>query len=51
MGKLLKRPGFVYKKPKVIHGKTDGKVQEEFLKNELSQRFESACDDNTVYFS
>ena len=33
MVKLLKRLGFVYKKPKVVPGKADGKRQAEFLKN------------------
>ena len=35
MVKLLKRLGFVYKKPKVVPGKADGKRQAEFLKNIL----------------
>lgn len=51
MVKLLKRLGFVYKKPKVVPGKADGKAQEEFLKNALEPRLKKASDENPVYFS
>lgn len=51
MAKLLKRLGFVYKKPKVVPGKADAKKQEEFLKNELKPQLEQSSDDNPVYFS
>lgn len=51
MTKLLKRLGFVYKKPKVVPGKADGKVQEDFLKNVLEPCLKMASDKNPVYFS
>src|SRR3989339_57027 len=51
MAKLLKRLGFVYKKPKVVPGKADGKVQEEFLKNILEPCLKEANDEHPVYFS
>jgi len=51
MAKLLKRIGFVYKKPKVVPGKADGKAQEEFLKNVLEPCLKKASDEHPVYFS
>jgi transposase len=51
MAKLLKRLGFVYKKPKVVPGKADGKAQEEFLKNVLEPCLKKASDEHPVYFS
>ena len=51
MAKLLKRLGFVYKKPKVVPGKANGKRQEEFLKNTLKPYLEKASDEHPVYFS
>ena len=51
MAKLLKRLGFVYKKPKVVPGKANGKRQEEFLKNTLEPYLEKASDEHPVYFS
>jgi len=50
MVKLLKRIGFVYKKPKIVPGKADGKIQEEFLKNVLTPCLEQAGDTAPVYF-
>ena len=51
MVKLLKRLGFVYKKPKVVPGKADGKRQAEFLKNILEPCLREASDEHPVYFS
>jgi transposase len=51
MVKLLKRLGFVYKKPKVVPGKADGKTQEEFLKNILEPCLKKASNDSPVYYS
>ena len=51
MAKLLKRLGFVYKKPKVVPGKANGKRQEELLKNTLEPYLEKASDEHPVYFS
>ena len=51
MAKLLGRLGFVYKKPKVVPGKANGKRQEEFLKNTLEPCLKEASDEHPVYFS
>lgn len=51
MVKLLKRTGFVYKKPKIVPGKADGKKQEEYLKNTLAPCLEEASDISPVYFA
>lgn len=51
MVKLLKRLGFVYKKPKIVPGKADGKIQDEFLKTVLKPLLDQASDDNPLYFS
>lgn len=51
MSKLLRRLGFVYKKPKIVPGKADGKVQKKFLDETLIQCLKKASDDNPVYFS
>lgn len=50
MAKLLKRLGFVYKKPKVVPGKANGKAQEEFFKKTLEPCLEKASDESPVYF-
>ncbi len=51
MAKLLKRLGFVYKKPKLVPGKADKKKQKEFLENILKPLLDMASDDNPVYFN
>ena len=51
MAKLLKRLGFVYKKPKVVPGKANRKEQEEFLRNTLEPCLKEASDEHPVYFS
>lgn len=51
MAKLLKRLGFVYKKPKTIPGKADIEKQEKFLKVTLLPCLEQSSDNNPVYFS
>ena len=49
MAKLLKRLGFVYKKPKVVPGKANGKAQEEFLEKVLDPCLKKASDESPVY--
>jgi transposase len=49
--KLLKRLGFVYKKPKHVPGKADVKAQEAFLAKELKPALDKADEDNPVWFS
>jgi transposase len=46
---LLKRLGFVYKKPKQIPGKSDKKAQEEFV-DQYSELLENKGDNDPIYF-
>src|SRR5580658_9769232 len=50
MTKLLKRLGFVYKKPKCVPAKADAAVQEQFAKETLLPLMAQANADNPLYF-
>ena len=50
MTKLLKRLGFVYKKPKCVPAKADAAVQEKFAKQTLLPLMAQANADNPLYF-
>jgi transposase len=50
MTKLLKRLGFVYKKPKCVPAKADAAVQEQFANETLLPLMAQANGDNPLYF-
>ena len=50
MAKLLKRLGFVYKKPKRVPAKANEDVQRKFLEEVLGPMMAQANDDNPLYF-
>ena len=50
MAKLLKRMGFVYKKPKPVPAKANAEEQERFFIETLKPLMASANDDNPLYF-
>src|ERR1700761_5372393 len=50
MTKLLKRLGFVYKKPKCVPAKADARVQEQFATEVLLPRMAQAGPDRPLYF-
>src|ERR1700722_18369416 len=50
MAKLLKRLGFVYKKPKKVPAKADEKAQRKFVEETLGPLMKAANDDTPLYF-
>jgi transposase len=50
MTKLLKRLGYVYKKPKCVPAKADAAVQEQFVSGTLAPLMAQAGPDNPLYF-
>ena len=50
MAKVLKRLGFVYKKPKCVPAKADALVQEQFAKQTLLPLMAQASADKPLYF-
>ena len=50
MTKLLKRLGFVHKKPKTVPGKADAAKQETFIRETLHPLLKKAGDASPVYF-
>jgi transposase len=50
MTKMLKRLGFVHKKPKTVPGKANSEKQEAFLKETLSPLLKKAGEEAPVYF-
>lgn len=50
MSKLLKRLGFVHKKPKTVPGKADAEKQVAFLNDVLNPILNKADENNPVYF-
>jgi len=50
MTKVLRRLGFVHKKPKCVPAKADEKAQREFVANTLLPLMQAANDDAPVYF-
>ena len=50
MTKLLKRLGYVYKKPKCVPAKADAAVQEQFARETLLPLMAQAGPDNPLYF-
>jgi transposase len=50
MTKLLKRLGFVYKKPKCVPAKADAAVQQRFATEILLPLMEKACPEQPLYF-
>jgi transposase len=50
MTKLLKRLGFVHKKPKCIPAKADEKAQREFVEETLLPLMQAANEDSPLYF-
>jgi len=51
LSKILKKMGFVYKKPKLIPGKADVAVQKKFLAEELKPLLDKADSKNLVWFT
>jgi transposase len=51
MAKLLKRLGFVYKKPKGVPAKADAEAQRRFFEETLAPLLAKAGADNPVYFT
>jgi Winged helix-turn helix len=50
MTKLLKRLGFVHKKPKCIPAKADEKIQRKFVEETLLPLMQAASEDSPLYF-